>query len=84
LKTAVSIPDELFQEADALAKRSGKSRSEVYADALRDHLGRQNDASITQRLNDVYGDDTLRDEDRGWLDGVAATECPLQSRAIAN
>ena len=34
MKTAVSIPDELFREADELAHRLGKSRSEVYASRI--------------------------------------------------
>ncbi len=72
MKTAVSIPDELFEQADALAKRMGKSRSELYADALRDHVKQHGDAAITERLNDVYGTEELSNEDRTWLGDVAA------------
>jgi metal-responsive CopG/Arc/MetJ family transcriptional regulator len=73
MKTAVSIPDELFEEADALAKRTGKSRSEVYSDALRGHLQRQRSSSITERLNEVYDEHPLDADDRSWLAGVAAS-----------
>jgi metal-responsive CopG/Arc/MetJ family transcriptional regulator len=36
MKTAVSVPDDLFAQADRLAKRSRRSRSEVYSAALRE------------------------------------------------
>jgi hypothetical protein len=34
MKTAISIPDSLFEEADRLAKSRGWSRSELYANAV--------------------------------------------------
>ncbi|CAA9451760.1 MAG: hypothetical protein AVDCRST_MAG78-3485 [uncultured Rubrobacteraceae bacterium] len=37
-KTAVSIPDELFESAEGLARRLGMTRNELYAEALRDYL----------------------------------------------
>lgn len=44
MNTAVSIPDELFRRADELAARLGKSRSEVYREALADYLARRDPA----------------------------------------
>lgn len=38
VKTAVSLPDELFQRAERLAQRLGRSRSALYADALSAYL----------------------------------------------
>jgi metal-responsive CopG/Arc/MetJ family transcriptional regulator len=72
VKTAVSIPDPLFKEADKLAARLGKSRSELFADALREHLLRHGDAAITARLDAVYSDLEPSEEDRVRLDAVAA------------
>ncbi|MEQ9238858.1 MAG: hypothetical protein RIG66_32775 [Coleofasciculus sp. E2-BRE-01] len=34
MKTAVSIPDPIFEAAEAMSKRLGLSRSELYARAL--------------------------------------------------
>jgi metal-responsive CopG/Arc/MetJ family transcriptional regulator len=34
MKVAVSIPDDVFAEAEALAKRMKSSRSEIYSRAL--------------------------------------------------
>lgn len=72
MKTAISLPDAIFAQTNALAKRLKKSRSEVIADALREHLRRAEDASITQRLDAVYGDRAMADEDKEFLDQVAA------------
>jgi predicted DNA-binding protein len=36
MKTAISLPDEVFESAEQLAKRLGKSRSELYALAIND------------------------------------------------
>jgi len=53
MKTAVSIPDELFYRADALARSHGKSRSQVYREALVEYLLRRDEQSITDSLNEV-------------------------------
>jgi hypothetical protein len=56
VKTAVSIPDPIFEAADRLARRRRISRSELYAEALARLLEADESANITQRLDDVYGD----------------------------
>jgi predicted transcriptional regulator len=53
MKTAVSIPDELFRRADELALRLGKSRSEIYREALFEYLLRRDARSVTAALDDV-------------------------------
>jgi hypothetical protein len=54
MKTAVSIPDEVFLEADRVARQAGISRSELYARALRAYLDRIRDDLVTLRLNEIY------------------------------
>ncbi len=57
MKTAVSMPDDLFRSAEATARRLRVSRSELYARAIAEFLkARQGDA-ITERLNEVYSRD---------------------------
>lgn len=56
MKTAVSIPDPLFEAADELARRLGISRSELYARALQHELASESDESVSARLDAVYGD----------------------------
>ncbi|MFV1985677.1 MAG: hypothetical protein ACC682_00235 [Gemmatimonadota bacterium] len=54
MKTAVSIPDDVFAAADTLAGRLGLSRSRLYATALAEYLAKQAGTDITARLNEVY------------------------------
>lgn len=64
MKTAVSIPDDLFRKADELASRMGKSRSEVYRDALQDYVLRREPAAVTRALDEIA--DELSAEERAF------------------
>lgn len=55
MKTAISIPDRLFESAERLAQRRGVSRSELYATALRDYLREHHREGITEKLDEVHG-----------------------------
>ncbi|MFT6016338.1 MAG: metal-responsive CopG/Arc/MetJ family transcriptional regulator, partial [Candidatus Azotimanducaceae bacterium] len=54
MKTAISIPDQIFTAAEKTAKRLGISRSELYATAVRDYVESHVAEEITQKLNQVY------------------------------
>jgi len=54
MKTAVSVPDELFRQAETTARRFRVSRSALYSKALAEFLKRRDGNAITERLNDVY------------------------------
>jgi metal-responsive CopG/Arc/MetJ family transcriptional regulator len=54
MKTAISLPDELFASADALAERLGISRSQLFATALAEYLAKHQSQKVTDRLNAVY------------------------------
>ena len=58
MKTAVSLPDELFLSANDLAKEQGMSRSELYAVALAEYLAKHRDADVTTKLNEVLADES--------------------------
>jgi len=58
VKTAISIPDEVFQAAEELAERLGVSRSELYATAVREYVAALRSRGVTERLNEVYADET--------------------------
>ena len=53
MKTAVSIPDDVFEEADALASRTKRSRSEIYARALSEYVARHSPDRITEAMDRV-------------------------------
>ena len=55
MKTAISIPDALFQAADRLAKQLGVSRSELYRRAVSVFLVNHREDGVTEALNEVYG-----------------------------
>lgn len=57
MKTAISLPDHLFESADQLAERLGLSRSELYARAVEEFLARHRDEDVTARLNEVYSEE---------------------------
>lgn len=52
MKTAISIPDAVFQQADRFAKRKAISRSELYTRAVRAYL--EQEEHVTEQLNAVY------------------------------
>jgi predicted DNA-binding protein len=54
MKTAVSIPDRLFEKAEALAKELGIARSQLYARAIEQFVSIQSHDRITKSLNDLY------------------------------
>ena len=59
MKTAVSVPDELFESAERFAEQAGMSRSELYATALRRYLQERRGEDLIKRLNEVYGSEPI-------------------------
>ena len=57
VKTAISIPDKVFRSADALAKRLGISRSELYTTAVTELLSKNQGRQVTARLDAVYAEE---------------------------
>ena len=57
MKTAISIPDAIFEEAERIAKRRGLSRSELYANAVAEYVSSARFRGVRERLDAVYGDD---------------------------
>ena len=53
MKTAVSIPDDVFENVDRFARRARRSRSEVFSAALREYMARHAPDEITDAINRV-------------------------------
>lgn len=53
MKTAISLPDDVFRAAERQARRSRKSRSQLYAEALTEYLSRHAPDEITEAMNRV-------------------------------
>jgi metal-responsive CopG/Arc/MetJ family transcriptional regulator len=63
MKTAVSIPDDVFDKVERFARRAKRSRSEVFSAALREYMARHASDEVTDAINralDEIGDE--RDE----------------------
>jgi predicted transcriptional regulator len=69
MKTAVSIPDELFRRADEFATRAGKSRSQLYREALDDYLAVRDPAAVTRALDELA--DELALDHHGFVSEAA-------------
>ena len=64
MKTAISLPDQLFASANALAERLGISRSQLFATAVAEFLAKHHSRKVTSRLDQVYGTESAGLESR--------------------
>ncbi len=55
MKTAVSIPDLIFDEAERLARRAKRSRSDIYSSALKEYLARHAPDDVTAAMDRAIG-----------------------------
>jgi metal-responsive CopG/Arc/MetJ family transcriptional regulator len=76
VKTAISIPDSVFEEAESLAQRRGMSRSELYTKAVTQLLEGERFLAVREQLDAVY--ETRPDESE--LDPVVEG---LQARSVS-
>ncbi len=58
MKTAISIPDPIFQAAEGLAQRLGVSRSQLYARAVAEYTESHKNQKVTEALNKIYGSES--------------------------
>lgn len=62
MKTAVSIADDIYRRAERLARRTKRTRSRLFSDALDEYLARHEGDEVTSALNtaleQVGGDET--------------------------
>jgi hypothetical protein len=53
MKTAISIPDVVYSEAERLARRLRKSRSQLYAEAVAEYVARHDPEAVTEAMDRV-------------------------------
>lgn len=56
MKTAISIPDTIFNEVEKFAREHNYSRSEVFVIAVQDFLEKQESQRLLDALNDAYAE----------------------------
>jgi metal-responsive CopG/Arc/MetJ family transcriptional regulator len=76
MKTAISIPDKVFADAERLSRRLKKSRSQVYTEAVAEYIARHDPEAITEAMNrvceavDTYQDPAIAAASRRTLEDV--------------
>jgi metal-responsive CopG/Arc/MetJ family transcriptional regulator len=56
MKTAVSIPDEVFEGVERLARRTKRSRSRLFSDALKEYLARHTPNEVTEAMDRAFAE----------------------------
>jgi metal-responsive CopG/Arc/MetJ family transcriptional regulator len=69
MKTAISLPDTVFAEAEHFARQRKTTRSQLYADALREYLDRHARTDVTTAMNKAC--DLVHDRDPGFIHAAA-------------
>ena len=67
MKTAISIPDEVFKRAERVAKRMKKSRSELYSDALAEYLNKREPSEVTSAIDAVLDAEKQEDASHNFV-----------------
>lgn len=58
MKIAISVPDPIFEDAEGLASQLGKSRSQLYAEAVAEDVSQRSSSAIKRKLDEIYGRQT--------------------------
>ena len=69
MKTAVSIPDEIFERAERFARRTRRSRSAVFSEALREYVAQHTPDDVTEAMDRVCA--AVNDEHDGFVTTAA-------------
>jgi metal-responsive CopG/Arc/MetJ family transcriptional regulator len=62
MKTAISLPDDLFHAVDRIAEEEKISRSKVFVEAIEDLLRRRKNRRLLKDLNDAYAEEESPEE----------------------
>ena len=60
MKTAISIPDQVFESAEKLASRLGQSRSQLYTQAISGFVEKHSTDNVTKKLDAIYAKTDVR------------------------
>ncbi|MBA7577540.1 hypothetical protein ES708_19393 [subsurface metagenome] len=81
IKTAVSIKESLFKEAETLAKKLEISRSKLFAVALENFIRQQENRELLKKINEVHSqafspdEESYRKQIRGYHRRFLEDEC---------
>jgi metal-responsive CopG/Arc/MetJ family transcriptional regulator len=70
-KTAIAVPEDIMEEVDRAARERGESRSRFISRVLRLAVRARRDAEVTRRLDALFANESLREEQRRDADELA-------------
>jgi len=70
-KTAIAVPAEVLDEVDRAARARGESRSRFITRVLRLAVRARRDAEVTRRLDALFADESVAEEQRREADDLA-------------
>jgi predicted transcriptional regulator len=76
MKTAVSLPDDLYERAEQAAEQLGVNRSQLYAKALTKFLHDMGPDPVTDRLNELAAE---HNRERAASEASAAARAMIDS-----
>lgn len=62
MKTAISIPDNIFEEVNKLAQENKISRSQIFCAAVEEYLKKMKARKLLEALNSIYADESTPEE----------------------
>ena len=62
MKTAISVPDELFKKIEKIAKEYNYSRSKLFTTAAREFVEKINSRKLLDAINEAYSDVEIEEE----------------------
>ena len=78
MKTAISLPDAMYEAAERIARRLGIGRSELVQRALQQYLEDHSQAGVTEALNAVYAEDPSTSEVNPLLKELQLASLPRE------
>ena len=64
MKTAISLPDDIFKEIEEVTKECDCSRSQIFVMAVREFLERRKSKKLMEALNEAYQETEVHEETR--------------------
>ena len=74
MKTAISIPDDIFQSAEEFSRNHKVSRSALYTAAVKAYLARHRGENVTSQLNAIYSHEDSRLSEDVYRAQIASLE----------
>ena len=79
MKTAISIPDDIFLSAEKTAKKLGISRSQLFTKAIEEYIQNYSKEKITEELNKIYSKKPIHSENK-----ISETSVNLLRKSLKN